>query len=96
MIELLNVESAKSCKITADEACRGVSVYTPLSLRDWVRASPRHFPKGVALHATPLPRIDLLRRFVSACFFRLSHPGCDNTQQGVAQMCHDGLDLNQR
>ncbi|HAJ6512579.1 TPA: hypothetical protein HNC59_27460 [Escherichia coli] len=25
MIELLNVESAKSCKITADEACRGVS-----------------------------------------------------------------------
>ncbi|MCZ5067530.1 hypothetical protein O5824_26645, partial [Escherichia coli] len=26
----------------------------------------------------------------------LSHPGCDNTQQGVAQMCHDGLDLNQR
>ncbi|OSL65199.1 hypothetical protein EAWG_05426, partial [Escherichia coli TA008] len=28
MIELLNVESAKSCKITADEACRGVSQYT--------------------------------------------------------------------
>ncbi|WP_204362430.1 hypothetical protein, partial [Escherichia coli] len=58
-------------------------------------------PKGVALHATPLPRIDLLRRFVSGCFFSvffiyLSHPGCDNTQQGVAQMCHDGLDLNQR
>ncbi|EBN2283385.1 hypothetical protein GQ202_004610 [Salmonella enterica] len=25
MIELLNVESAKSGKITADEACRGVS-----------------------------------------------------------------------
>ena len=34
MIELLNVESAKSGKITADEACRRVSiVYTPLSLR---------------------------------------------------------------
>ncbi|MCM4594411.1 hypothetical protein MMO04_26850, partial [Escherichia coli] len=28
MIELLNVESAKSGKITADEACRGVSQYT--------------------------------------------------------------------
>ncbi|GAB5692529.1 hypothetical protein JMUB7504_27010 [Staphylococcus aureus] len=26
----------------------------------------------------------------------MSHPGCDNTQQRVAQMCHDGLDLNQR
>ncbi|MGC0191771.1 response regulator, partial [Klebsiella pneumoniae] len=25
--------------------------------------------KGVALRATPLPRIDLLRRFVSCCFF---------------------------
>ncbi len=28
MIELLNVESAKSGKITADEACRGVNQYT--------------------------------------------------------------------
>ncbi|EDN6855853.1 hypothetical protein HLP00_004637 [Shigella flexneri] len=28
MIELLNVESAKSGKITADEACRRVSQYT--------------------------------------------------------------------
>ena len=28
MIELLNVESAKSGKITADEACIGVSQYT--------------------------------------------------------------------
>ena len=28
MIELLNVESAKSGKIMADEACRGVSQYT--------------------------------------------------------------------
>ncbi|GDK97147.1 hypothetical protein BvCmsKSP056_02664 [Escherichia coli] len=28
MTELLNVESAKSGKITADEACRGVSQYT--------------------------------------------------------------------
>ena len=28
MIELLNVESAKSGKITADEVCRGVSQYT--------------------------------------------------------------------
>ena len=28
MIELLNVESAKSGKITVDEACRGVSQYT--------------------------------------------------------------------
>ncbi len=46
MIELLNVEIAKSGKIMADEACRGLQrskpVYTPLSLRDWVRASPRH------------------------------------------------------
>ena len=80
MIELLNVESAKSGKITADEACRGKPVYTPLSLRDWVRASPRHPKKGVALRATPLPRIDLLRRFVTCCFFSvffvyLSHPG---------------------
>ena len=42
--------------------------------------SPRHTPKGVARDATPLPRIDLLRRFVSCCFFSmffvyLSHPG---------------------
>lgn len=36
--------------------------------------------KGVARNATPLPRIDLLRRFVSCCFFSvffvyLLHPG---------------------
>ncbi len=80
MIELLNVESAKSCKITADEACRGVSQYT-LRYRYVTGSGLRpDTPKGVALHATPLPRIDLLRRFVSACFFSvffiyLSHPG---------------------
>ena len=42
-MELLNVESAKSNK---NHGWRGLQrnkpVYTPLSLRDWVRASPRH------------------------------------------------------
>lgn len=66
-------------------------------------------PKSVAPYATLFPRIDLLRRFVSDCFFvsflftcrtqddtTLSHPGCDNVQQDVAFICYDGLSLNQQ
>ena len=94
MIELLNVESAKSGKITADEACIGVSEacigvseacigVSQYTLRyRYVTGSGLRpdISKGVALRATPLPRIDLLRRFVTCCFFSvffvyLSHPG---------------------
>ncbi|EFN4523573.1 TPA: hypothetical protein I4G21_24655 [Enterobacter hormaechei subsp. hoffmannii] len=81
MMELLNVESVKSdTKITADEACRGVSQYT-LRYRYVTGSGLRpDTPKSVALYATLFPRIDLLRRFVSDCFFcfffiYLSHLG---------------------
>lgn len=43
MMELLNVESAKSDKNHGWQGLqRSKPVYTPLSLRDWVRAAPRH------------------------------------------------------
>ena len=64
----------------ADEACRGVSQYT-LRYRYVTGSGLRpDTPKSVALYATLFPRIDLLRRFVSDCFFcfffiYLSHLG---------------------
>lgn len=43
MMELLNVESAKSGKNHGWLGLqRSKPVYTPLSRRDWVRAAPRH------------------------------------------------------
>ncbi|MGT4991877.1 hypothetical protein ACRWDR_24825, partial [Escherichia coli] len=79
--ELLNVKTTKSGK---NHGWRGLQrskpVYTSLSLCELGQGFAPTPPKGVALRATPLPRIDLLRRFVSCCFFSvffvyLSHPG---------------------
>ena len=42
MMELLNVESEIGQKSWLTRLAEGKPVYTPLSLRDWVRASPRH------------------------------------------------------
>ena len=51
MMELLNVESAKSGKNHGWLGLqRSKPVYTPLSLRDWVRAAPRH-PANASRHA---------------------------------------------